>query len=321
MGDVIDRLGIDRPIVQAGLGGGIARDRLAAAVSEEGGLGTIGMLDPPRLERALSAARQLTGRPLAVNVLVPFARPRHWTVAQEADVVVTFWGRPRRRTSKVWAHQCGSVAEAVAAHDAGADAIIAQGVEAGGHVRGTVPALELVERTMAALPRGFPVLVAGGIADVGGVRTALDAGARAAVLGTRFLLSEESHAHPAYKQAALAADDTVLTELFGLGWPAPHRVLWNAAARRWLATDARGPRSALKAQRLLSPLANRFPQGLGQRVAASQRTTVPLLSPFAPVEDAPLGRLMETGPLYAGETVSRIHEVRRARELVDALTP
>jgi nitronate monooxygenase len=107
-------------------------------------------------------------------------------------VVITFWGRPRRRIPGLWLHQCGSVAEARAAHAAGADALIVQGVEAGGHVRGTAPALELLEKVRGALPGGYPILVAGGIARREDVVRALDAGAVAAVAGTRFLLAEES---------------------------------------------------------------------------------------------------------------------------------
>src|SRR2546421_669268 len=109
---------------------------------------------------------------------------------------------------------------AVARHElaaAGADAVVAQGVEAGGHVRGTTPALELLERVRAAVK--LPVLLAGGVIDAEGVRIALEAGAVAAVLGTRFLLSDESHAHPEYKRRCLEAHETVLTQLFRLGWP------------------------------------------------------------------------------------------------------
>jgi nitronate monooxygenase len=95
----------------------------------------------------------------------------------------------------------------------------------------------LLEQVRTAVK--VPVLVAGGIVDAQGVREALDAGAAAAVVGTRFLLSEESHAHPEYKKRCLAARETVLTELFGLGWPdAPHRVIPNAATRRWLGRAA-----------------------------------------------------------------------------------
>jgi nitronate monooxygenase len=160
-------------------------------------------------------------------------RPGDAEAAAAADALVTFWGAPRRLAANTWIHQCGSVEEAKAAAAAGADAVIAQGVEAGGHVRGTTPMLELLERVRAAVK--IPVLAAGGIIDAGGVRAALDAGATAAVAGTRFLLSDESHAHPDYKQRCLDAGATILTELFGLGWPdAPHRVIPNGATLRWL---------------------------------------------------------------------------------------
>jgi hypothetical protein len=167
----------------------------------------------------LAAARDATGKPVAVNLLLPFARRGHWEVAREADALVTFWGPPRRRTAGVWLHQCGSVEEAGDAHAAGADAVIVQGVEAGGHVRGVQRALDLLERTQAALPDGYPLLLAGGIADAADVGRALEAGAEAAVLGTRFVLSEESRAHPAYIRRGVeqsdAADRAVRGRLAG----------------------------------------------------------------------------------------------------------
>src|SRR4051794_2660022 len=231
--------GVELPVVQAGMGGGIARHELAAAVSEAGGLGTIGHAEPGPLARELAAARALTRRPVAVNVLLPFARARHWEVAARADVVVTFWGAPRRRTDGVWLHQCGSVEEALAARAAGADGVIAQGEEAGGHVRGRTGALELLERARAALPDCYPILLAGGIAVAADVRAALAAGARAAVCGTRFVLAEESRAHPEYRRRLVAGRETLLTEIFGLGWPAaPHRVLPNRATERWAGAPA-----------------------------------------------------------------------------------
>jgi NAD(P)H-dependent flavin oxidoreductase YrpB (nitropropane dioxygenase family) len=315
-----ERLARERPIVQAGMGGGVARHELAAAVSEAGGLGTLGILAPARLRAELEAARRLTGAPLAVNLLLPFAGREHWEIAETADVVVTFWGKPQRRTSRLWLHACGSVEEACAAEEAGADGVVAQGIEAGGHVRGTLPALDLLDRVRSALPE-LPALVAGGMAEAHDVREALAAGAVGAVLGTRFLLSDESRAHPRYKEAALAAEETVLTELFGLGWPAPHRVVPNAATRRWLAADDRGPRWARAAQRRLSPLAARLPDGAAGRLAAAQRPALPLFSPSPPVDDAPLGRLLAAGALYAGESVARIGELRPAAELVSELTP
>src|SRR3984893_5053816 len=211
----LDLRSLAAPIVQAGVGG-IARHELAAAVSEAGGLGTIGGVRAP-IAAEIAAARRLTGGLIAVNPLLSFARPGDAEAAAAADAIVTFWGPPRRLAANTWIHQCGSVEEAKAAAAAGADVVIAQGVEAGGHVRGSTPMLELLERVRAAVK--IPVLAAGGIIDAEGVQAALDAGAVAAVAGTRFLLSDESHAHPEYQQRCLDASETILTELFGFGWP------------------------------------------------------------------------------------------------------
>lgn len=300
------------------MGGGLSRHELAAAVSAAGGLGTIAVAGAAAIGRELAAARALTDRPVAVNLLLPFARRDWHRAAASADAVVTFWGRPRRRTPGVWIHQCGSVAEAAGAHAAGADAVIVQGVEAGGHVRGATPALELLERVRRSLPAGYPLLLAGGIADHGDVRRALEAGACAVVAGTRFLLSEESRAHPGYRRRLLDAEDTVLTELFGAGWPAPHRVLANAATERWLGGDPRGPAFNRALNRLLAPGARFTPDAALLRLARAQRPGSRLLTPIGPTDDGP-GTLVDAGALYAGQTVARIKDVRPAAELVAAL--
>jgi nitronate monooxygenase len=316
---VLDSIGIQAPVVQAGMGGGLSRHELAAAVSEAGGLGTIAVGGAEAIERELTAARELTGRPLAVNLLLPFARRDWFEAASAADVVVTFWGAPKRRTGSTWLHQCGSVAEARAAWAAGADATIVQGVEAGGHVRGTERALELLERVRAALPAGYPLLLAGGIAERADVSQALEAGAEGAVAGTRFLLSEESRAHPGYRDRLLEAEETILTELFGTGWPAPHRVVANAATERWLAGDSRGPRLNRALNRLTGgPAARHMPASLQQRMVRAQRPASRLLSPMGPTDDGP-ATLVDAGPLYAGETVARIDEIRPAAEIVASL--
>jgi NAD(P)H-dependent flavin oxidoreductase YrpB (nitropropane dioxygenase family) len=315
MSGLLERIGVEHSVVQAGMGGGLARHELAAAVSGAGGLGTIGFLDARGLHGELAAARRATDRPIAVNLLLPFARDEHFAAAREADVLVTFWGVPRRRTENVWLHQVGSVEEARAAHAAGADGVIAQGAEAGGHVRGELPAVEVLAAVRAALPDGFEVWSAGGIADAADVRARLAAGADAVVLGTRFLLSEECHAHPEYKRRALAAESTVVTEVFGMGWPARHRVLPNRATRRW----GRHMRAVRALNRLTAPLASRAPVSLHARMAAGQRAGLPFFSPSPPLDDAPLGNLLDAGALYAGETVARISEVRPAAELVREL--
>jgi nitronate monooxygenase len=317
---MLERLGIERPIVGAGLGGGISRARLTVAIAEAGGLGQLGLMPPEMLRAELAAHRERSTRPVAVNMLLPFARDAHWAVAREADAVVTFWGAPRRGSDGVWLHQCGSVEEAKAAAHAGVDGVIVQGVEAGGHVRGTTPALELLERTRAALGPDLPIWLAGGIAERTDVEAALATGAEAVVAGTRFLLSEESDAHPEYKRRLLDARETVLTQLFGAGWPAPHRVVPNAATEHWLrGRDERGPAWVRAAQRATAPLLSRLPERAIQRAAGRQRPGMPLLGPAAATVDDPPS-LVDSGPLYAGETVRRIDTVLPAGDIVRALS-
>jgi len=308
---------LEAPIVQAGMGA-VARAELAAAVSEAGGLGTIAGTRAP-IGRELAAARSLTGRPIAVNLLLPFLRRSDAREAAAADAIVTFWGAPRRLAACTWIHQCGSVREAQAAAAAGADAVIAQGIEAGGHVRGAAPALELLEQIRDAVR--IPVLVAGGICEREDVAAALEAGAAAAVAGTRFLLSHESRAHPEYKRRCQEARETVLTTLFGLGWPdAPHRVVRNPATDRWLGRGSSPPAWISTAQRLTRGLVTRLPPGLEARAVRLQRPGSALLSPRPPTDDGPPG-LVDSGPLYAGETVARIGDVLAASEIVARLTP
>jgi len=331
MAPLLERLGVELPVVQAGMGGGLSRHELAAAVSEAGGLGTIAVSGAEAIRRELAAARALTGRPVAVNVLLPFARRDWFEAAAEADVVVTFWGKPRRRTPGAWLHQCGSVGEAREAQAAGADGVIVQGVEAGGHVRGTTPGLQLLEQVRAALPAEYPLLLAGGVAEAGDVRVALEAGATAAVGGTRFLLSEESRAHALYKERLLGAKETLLTELFGAGWPAPHRVVPNAATEHWLGgvrplfpvrrtkderrVVLRAPTANRALNRLMAPGARYTPPSLQLRMIRAQRPDSRVLTPAGPTDDGP-ETLVDAGALYAGETVARIDEVRPAAEIV-----
>jgi nitronate monooxygenase len=317
---ILEVIGVDKPIFQAGMGGGVARHELAVAVSEAGGLGTIAVQGPAAIEREIAAARRLTDRPIAVNLILHFARPSWFRAADKADVVVTFWGRPKRRTSGVWLHQAGSVAEARDAQSAGADGVILQGVEAGGHVRGTLPALDLLAQTKAALGPDYPLFLAGGIADRSDVASAMAAGAHAAVAGSRFLLSPESGAHPAYKERLLAADRTILTELFGLAWPAPHRVVPNAATELQLGASGDVPLLNRALNRMSAVTAKRTPDWVLESLVRRQRPDSRLLTPQS-ASDATPGRYVDAGPLYAGETVSRISSLMPAADIVEALTP
>ncbi|MGI8846510.1 MAG: NAD(P)H-dependent flavin oxidoreductase [Thermoleophilaceae bacterium] len=316
---VRERLGLEHPVVGAGLGGGLSRARLTVAVAESGGLGQLGLMPPSMLRAELDAHRERTEGPVAVNLLLPFARAEHWAVARDADAVVTFWGAPERKSKGLWVHQCGSVQEARMATEAGADGVIMQGVEAGGHVRGTMGALALLERARASLPASVPIWLAGGIARRKDLDEALAAGAEAVVVGTRLLLSDESDAHPEYKRRLLGASETVLTELFGAGWPAPHRVVRNAATERWLQDDQRGPAWLRAMHRGTAFALSRAPAALIDRMAAAQRPGTAMLGPAAATIDSPAS-LVDAGPLYAGECVSDIDALRPASEILRDLT-
>ena len=125
--------------------GFVAGHELAAAVSEAGGLGTIGGARAA-IAAEIAAARQLTGRPIAVNLLLPFVRPGDVDAAATADVVVTFWGKPRRLAATTWIHQCETLDEAKAAAHVGADAVIVQGVKFGVSRRAEVHSALVLER-------------------------------------------------------------------------------------------------------------------------------------------------------------------------------
>ncbi|HEU5143148.1 MAG TPA: nitronate monooxygenase, partial [Solirubrobacterales bacterium] len=171
------------------------------------------------------------------------------------------------------------------------------------------------------------LLLAGGIAERADVGRALEAGADGAVAGTRFLLSEESRAHPTYRQLLLDADSTLLTDLFGMGWPAPHRVVANSATERWLERAPSGSDETRNApalnraiNRTSAPTARYMPAALQRRLVAAQRSSSRLLTPQSVTDDGP-DTLVDAGPLYAGETVRRIADVRPAAEIVAVLTP
>jgi nitronate monooxygenase len=113
---------------------------------------------------------------------------------------------------------------------------------------------------------------------------------------------------------------TLLTELFGAGWPAPHRVVPNAATDHWLEKDDRGPALNRMLNRLIAPTARFVPTELQIRMARAQRPDSRLLGPASATADGPES-LVDAGALYAGETVARIREIRPAAELVSALSP
>jgi nitronate monooxygenase len=246
-------LEIDVPIVLAPMGGAVA-PRLAAAVSNAGALGTLPLWrsEIKTLRSAVQKTRSLTAKPFAVNLNMEFPQTERLEACLEEKVPVIsfFWRDPGGLVQRAKAggavvmYTVGNADDARRAVDLGVDIVVAQGWEAGGHVRGTVATLPLVPAVVDAVG-DTPVIAAGGIADGRGMAAALALGAAGVWVGTRFLASAEVSIHPEYQRRILAASesDTVWCEnLFNGGWDnAPHRVLRNSTVRNWEAVGRPPP--------------------------------------------------------------------------------
>jgi len=248
---ICDILDIDHPILLGGMGSIYSPD-LVGAVSNAGGLGAMGChnLSVDQVHNAAGAIRQRTDRNFALNFLIFDTVEECFAAAlEEAPPALAFaWPRPDQdiasyvgRAHDVGAKvtfMAGGVPEARQAADAGADVIIAQGTEGGGHV-GWNATMALVPMVVDAVG-SVPVVAAGGIADGRGLAAALSLGAEGILLGTRFLASVESPLHPNFKQAIVDSDghDTVLTEIPDICqakvWPgAMSRATRNTFIERW----------------------------------------------------------------------------------------
>jgi NAD(P)H-dependent flavin oxidoreductase YrpB (nitropropane dioxygenase family) len=310
-------LGIEHPIIAAPMGPDLTGPDLVAAVSNAGGLGILQaqLCPPPLFRQEIRRVRALTDRPFGVNLILHFPVEDHVAVCLEERVPVLsfFWGDPTPYVGRAHAagvkvfHQVGSVAEAERAAAAGIDVIVAQGIEAGGHIAGEVSTLALIPRVVDAVaPRS--VVAAGGIADARGVVAVLALGAQAAVLGTRFLASAESRAHPQYKQRLLEANEgrTVRTILFDHGWPnAPHRTLRTAFVEQRLGQEARGQES-----RPDEP-------AVGQTVIGGQAMPVLRFVSIPPNYEA--NGDIDSMALLAGQGVGLVHEIKPAGQIVHEL--
>ncbi len=250
-----DLLGIRHPIVLGGMSGATSAE-LVAAVSGAGGFGTLGVssMTPDEIRTAVEKIRSLTDRPFGLNLLlfgvdeeqvdaVLAARPR---------VVATAWPRPEydlralakrvHETGALHMHQADTLGEAKRAAQAGADLVVAQGTEGGGHV-GVMATFPLARMVIRALP-SVPILVAGGIADGAGIAAAIVLGADGALLGTRFVATRESTFPDGYKRAIVESDghDTLITEIpdivRGNVWPGAYsRVRRNSFIEQWLGRE------------------------------------------------------------------------------------
>jgi len=302
---VCDLLCCHEPIVLAGMGG-VARSELVAAVTNAGGFGFLGMVreSPDLIRREIAAVRSRTSRPFGVNLIPAATKPARLdselAACIEAGVhaVALFWDLSADTVARLRdagilvVCQVGSVEEALAAQAAGADVLIAQGLEAGGHVRGAIARDVLLRDVVAAVER--PVLAAGGITDGRDLAAVLRMGAQGGVVGTAFLATEESFAHGYHKRRIVEADGaTVHTDAFHINWPdgAYVRVLPNSVTR-----GERGD-----------------PHTPGRQViGADGERPIYLFS-----TDSPLRSMtgdFEAMALYAGIGAGRIHDVPKAAE-------
>jgi len=307
-------LGIEHPVMAAAMGGATTPE-FAAAVSSAGGLGqlTVTGLDAETVANRVRRTRELSERPFAANVILDIWKGHEIDAALNAGapIIFLFWGDPRPYVEQVHGAnarlvvQVGSVGEAVAARDAGVDAIVAQGVEAGGHVRGTTPLFSLVPAVAEAVAP-LPVVAAGGIVDGRGLAAALALGAQGVLMGTRFLASEEAFVHPEYQRRILEAPgDTVYSQdLFDVAWPsAPHRMLRNRVVTEWEAAGR-------------PPLGSRAGEGtiIGSSSASGRVVEIARYTSFTatPAFEGDI----EEAPLWAGMSVGRVREVKPAGEIV-----
>jgi nitronate monooxygenase len=287
--------------------GSAATARLAGEVCRAGGLGSLGAswTEPGVLREQIRSIARVTDRSFCVNLVLDFEQEERLEVAVEerAPIVSFSFGLQPQLVARARAGgarglvQVGSADAARAAADAGADALIVQGVEAGGHVQSVVGLLPLLAEVRRAV--SLPLLAAGGIGDPASARAARAGGAVVVVMGTRFVASDESGAHPRYKARLLGAEarDTVLTELFDVGWPAsPHRVIRNSTYQRWEAAGSQ-------------PSGER--PGEGEAVAGGT---------LRYASDPPLAGTegdVEAMAMYAGQSVGGITAVEPAAAIVE----
>ena len=243
---ICDLLGIDYPIIQGGMAW-LGTAELVSAVSNAGGLGTIGSGDAPTewLREQIRQTRDRTDKPFAVNIMMmsPFLAENLRLVVEEKVSVLTFGGgNPGGRLAGL--KEAGikvmpvvsSVALARRLERLGADAIIAEGVESGGHV-GETTTVALVPQVAGSIK--VPVIAAGGIADGRGLAAALALGAQGIQMGTRFICSEECIAHPKFKEQILQASDRA-TVVTGISTGHPVRCLENKFTYKFAALEKAG---------------------------------------------------------------------------------
>lgn len=243
---VTELLGVEKPIIQGGMAW-VAESHLAAAVSEAGGFGLIGAANAPAdvVRNYIREAKELTDRPFGVNIMLlsPFADDIAQVVVEEGVAAVTTGaGNPEKYMAQWKAAGIkvipvvASVALAKRMERCGADAVVAEGTESGGHI-GQATTMTLVPQVVDAVT--VPVIAAGGIADGRGLAAAMMLGAEAVQMGTRFCVSDECVIHEKYKERILKAKD-IDSEVTGRSHGHPVRGLRNRMTREYLKLEAEG---------------------------------------------------------------------------------
>jgi nitronate monooxygenase len=309
---VCELLGIDQPIVLAPM---VDVPRLAAAVSNAGALGMLTLTWSADVAAVVRETAALTARPFGGNLILTSDHHTRLDAALEAGLrIVSFmWGDPGSYIKRVHdaggivLHTVGTAEEARRAVAAGVDVIVAQGLEAGGHVWGTIGTLPLVPTVVDAVAP-VPVIAAGGIADARGVAAVLALGAQAAWLGTRFLLAEEMPIHEDYRRRLISADETdaqLYPNLYSVGWPdSPHRALRNSTADTWQSAGR-------------PPLAQR--PGVGDVIAHFASGEAIFRYEPAPPMTGTTGEI-EALSMWAGQDVALARRSQPAADIVAELT-
>lgn len=244
--EVTELLGIEYPIIQGGMAW-VAEYHLAAGVSNAGGLGLIGAASAPAewVREQIRSARKLTDRPFGVNIMLmsPYADEVAKVIVEEGVKVVTTGAGSPEKYMQMWKEAGVKVIPVVAStalarrmERCGADAVVAEGCEAGGHI-GENTTMVLVPQIVDAVK--IPVIAAGGIADGRGMVAAFMLGAKAVQLGTAFVATEESQVHENYKKAIIKAKD-IDSRVTGRTAGHPVRALRNQMTKKYLELEKSG---------------------------------------------------------------------------------
>ncbi|KAL4614841.1 uncharacterized protein LOC142642956 isoform X1 [Castanea sativa] len=311
-------LGFEYGIVQGPLGPDISSPELVAAVANAGGLGFLRAPDwesPEYLRELIRKTRTLTDKPFGVGVVLAFPHEENIKAILDEKVAVLqiSWGECSKelvleahRAGVKVVPQIGSVEQAKEAIEAGVDAIIVQGLEAGGHVLGKEGLISFLPRVVDLVgDKDIPVIASGGIVDARGYVAALALGAQGVCLGTRFVATLESFAHPTYKRKLIELEKTEYTNVFGRArWPgAPERVLQTPFFNDW---------------KSLPPHENELNQPvIGRSTIHGVEKEIKRFAGTVP--NSTTRGDIESMAMYAGEGVGLIKEILPAGEVVQRL--